>query len=273
MALTDTQQKIDDLYWTNFGRGASFGTTGGADYWANKVDNEGLSWDDLGTALHGSDEGVKHRGEHEDTRYKKGNVYVGGIDESRSIESQSGPGFWGDHFRENGVFEHMNAAAKADAIAKDIGHTPSEDYFNNTLGGTKNSIIKLIEGDKNKDIIKKITGGIDGIDGIDGKDGKDGKDGITLEDLDAWWAKQNQGGDKKEGMDDFMKFMMLMSVMRPGGGGGYGGSQYGYGGLNPGGVQSAYNPWDNMTKGWDFMKTAFGAGSDDTTTTALTNAT
>ena len=90
--------------------------------------------------------------------------------------------------------------------------------------------------------------------------------------MDAWWAKQNQGGDKKEGMDDFMKFMMLMSVMRPGGGGG-GGSQYGYGGLNPGGVQSAYNPWDNMNKGWDFMKTAFGSGSNDATTTALTNAT
>ena len=36
-------------------------------------------------------------------------------------------------------------------------------------------------------------------------------------------------------MGDFMKFMMLMNVMRPGGGGGWGGgggSQFGYGGLN-----------------------------------------
>jgi hypothetical protein len=69
-------------------------------------------------------------------------------------------------------------------------------------------------------------------------------------------------------MDDFMKFMMLMSVMnggRGGGGGGYGGSHYGYGGLNPGGVQAAYNPWENMTKGWDFMKNAFGSGSGTTT--------
>ena len=265
MALTETQKKIDDLYWTNFGRGASFGTTGGADYWDDKITDGNYSWDDLQHDLHGSDEGKKHRGEVEG--YTKGNVYIGGIDETKSIESQSGPGFWGDHFREGGVFEHMNAAAKADAIAKDVGHTLSEDYFNNSLGGTSKSIEKHI--DNNENIITKIK---DGIDGIDGKDGKDGTGGLTLEDLDAWWAKQNQGGDKKEGMDDFMKFMMRMSVMRPGGGGG-GGSQYGYCGLNPGGVQSAYNPWDNMNKGWDFMKTAFGSGSNDATTTALTNAT
>ena len=98
--------------------------------------------------------------------------------------------------------------------------------------------------------------------------------GLTIDDLDEWWAGKNQNSG---GMDDFMKFMMLMSVMGGGrgmgGGGGYGGSQYGYGGLNPGGVQAAYNPWENMTKGWDFMKTAFGSGSNDATTTALTNAT
>ena len=53
--------------------------------------------------------------------------------------------------------------------------------------------------------------------------------------------------------------MMLMSVM-PRGGGGYGGSQYGYGGLNPGGVQQANDPWANLQTGWNFMKNAFGAG-------------
>ena len=255
-----TKDDINTLYQSNFGRDASYGKTGDASYWADKVENEGLTLADLGNMLHGSDEGQKHRGEVEG--YTKGNVYIGGIDESRSIESQKRDGFWGDHFREKGTFEHMNAAAKADAIAKNVNHTLSEDYFNNSLGGTSKSITKHI--DNNENIITKIKDGIDGI------DGKDGKDGLTLEDLDAWWAKQNQGGDKKEGMDDFMKFMMLMSVMRPGGGGG-GGSQYGYGGLNPGGVQSAYNPWDNMNKGWDFMKTAFGSGSNDSTTTALLN--
>ena len=50
-----------------------------------------------------------------------------------------------------------------------------------------------------------------------------------------------------------MKFMMFMSMMRPQGGMG-GGSQYGYGGLNPGGVQSAYNPMDNMQGMMDSFK-------------------
>lgn len=47
------------------------------------------------------------------------------------------------------------------------------------------------------------------------------------------------------GMDKFMQFMMFMNMMRPQGGFG-GGSQYGYGGLNPGGVQSAYSPMDDF---------------------------
>jgi len=268
MALTAKQQRLDDLYKKNFDRGASFsGTNAGGNYWLKEHNPQTeADWADIDRMLAGSDEGKKHRGEVKG--YTKGNVYIGGIDPSKSIESQSGPGFWGDHFREGGTFEHQNAAAKAQAIADEIGHTPSEAYFNNSLGGTSNSIIKHIN--NNKDVIDTIK---TGIDGKDGKDGKDATGGLTLDDLDAWWAKQNQGGDKKEGMDDFMKFMMLMSVMRPGGGGMGGGSQYGYGGLNPGGVQSAYNPWDHMNKGWDFMKNAFGSGSNDATTTALTNAT
>ena len=72
------------------------------------------------------------------------------------------------------------------------------------------------------------------------------------------------GQDKSDGMGDFMKFMMLMSVMgggRGGGGWGGGGSQYGYGGLNPGGVQAAYNPWASMQDGMKFFKDNFGSGS------------
>ena len=92
----------------------------------------------------------------------------------------------------------------------------------------------------------------------------------------GWWTKFADAdafkkflmGDqqKSDGMDDFMKFMMLMSVMpRGGGGGGYGGSQYGYGGLNPGGVQAAYNPWENMKSGMDFFKNNFGSGATTST--------
>ena len=81
-----------------------------------------------------------------------------------------------------------------------------------------------------------------------------------------WLAANPQGGSSGGGMDEFMKFMMLMAVMpRGGGGGGYGGSQYGYGGLNPGGVQAAYNPWENVKTGWNFMKDNFGSGASTAT--------
>jgi len=69
------------------------------------------------------------------------------------------------------------------------------------------------------------------------------------------------------GMDDFMRFMMFMSMMRPQGGGSYGGSQYGYGGLNPGGVMSAYNPMDNISSAISAFQTIPGIGTN------LTNAT
>ena len=61
---------------------------------------------------------------------------------------------------------------------------------------------------------------------------------------------------------------MLLSVMRPGGGGygggmggGYGGSQYGYGGLNPGGVQAAYNPLEQLEGMSDWFNRMFGSGA------------
>jgi hypothetical protein len=96
---------------------------------------------------------------------------------------------------------------------------------------------------------------------------------LTMDDLTSFFNERDAAKNDSGGMDEFMKFMMLMSVM-PRGGGGYGGggSQYGYGGLNPGGVQAAYNPWENMKTGWDFMKNNFGSGSSSSPTTALTNA-
>ena len=90
---------------------------------------------------------------------------------------------------------------------------------------------------------------------------------LTADDLSSWWEgidKTGWGGDtsKSKGMDDFMKFMMFMSMMRPQTSGG--GSQYGYGGLNPGGVMSTYNPLSNI----DQLVSAFGQlpGSSSSTT-------
>jgi hypothetical protein len=78
---------------------------------------------------------------------------------------------------------------------------------------------------------------------------------LTADDLTAWWEgidKSEWSNQQPKGMDDFMKFMMFMSMMQPQQSGG--GSQYGYGGLTPGGVVSQYNPMDNISQ----LVTAFG---------------
>ena len=81
---------------------------------------------------------------------------------------------------------------------------------------------------------------------------------LTADDLSAWWEGIDKSGfgnqeqSKPKPMDDFMKFMMFMSMMQPQRSGG--GSQYGYGGLNPGGVMSSYNPLDNISQ----LISAFG---------------
>lgn len=241
MALTANQTKLNELYQKNFGRDASFGTKGGANYW---LDTHGqgdtVDWDNIDRMLGGSDEGQKHAGNV--AGYNKGQVYVGGIDSTKSIGSQSG---WADHFKKDGVFENQNAAGAAQAIADDIGFTPKEAYFNNSVGGVDN------------------TGG--------------GGDATTPGAADGWW---NQFADadafKKflqpdakadNGMGDFMKFMMLMSVMGGKGGGGMGGgSQYGYGGLTPGGVQAAYDPMKQLTGMGTWFKDNFGSSSATTDT-------
>ena len=100
-----------------------------------------------------------------------------------------------------------------------------------------------------------------------------GSNYLTSADLTSWW----EGLDKPwltqtedttantSGNDDFMKLMMFMAMMRPQGGG-YGGGQYGYGGLNPGGVQSAYNPMANLQGYMDAFKTLHGLSSSTIST-------
>ena len=61
-----------------------------------------------------------------------------------------------------------------------------------------------------------------------------------------------------------------MSMMRPQGGGGYGGSQYGYGGLNPGGVMSAYNPMDNIQSAIQAFQSIPGIGTGNVNTGTAT---
>ena len=87
-------------------------------------------------------------------------------------------------------------------------------------------------------------------------------------------ATSNQSSGFGGSFDDFMKFMMMMSFMgggMGGGRGGYGGSQYGYGGLNPGGVQRAYNPFEQVQSSWDWVNKNFGGSGSSPVTTNSTN--
>lgn len=94
---------------------------------------------------------------------------------------------------------------------------------------------------------------------------------LTSDALNEWWEALDKSafmGNQEEesgGMDDFMQFMMFMSMMRPQGMGG--GSQYGYGGMNPGGVQSAYNPMDDLQGMMDAFNTFKGGTTLNTGTT------
>lgn len=110
--------------------------------------------------------------------------------------------------------------------------------------------------------------GADGATGATGPAGKDGKDGLTEAEILALIAKHGGGSSTTTGgggsgfdMNSFMQMMMMMNMM----GGSRGGSQYGYGGLNPGGVSQAFDYKDMAT----WMKDTFGSGSSGGTTAAL----
>ena len=255
--LTDNQKRLDQIYRDNLGRSASFGTKGGADYWLDThAQGDTVDWDNISRMIGGSDEATKFAAS-KTTNTPSGIARVGGIDPTKSISSQAGEGTWASHFAPGGKFANENAAGAATAIAKDINFGPPKpvgqedgvnitpDYFNT---------------------------------GVTDQTGADNT-GTTIPPAvsDGWWTefadkdafKEFLQGDQTQtqsgGMDDFMKFMMLMSVMGGGrGGGGYGGSQYGYGGLNPGGVQAAYNPLQNLQGFADVFKNLPGIGGGTT---------
>lgn len=84
--------------------------------------------------------------------------------------------------------------------------------------------------------------------------------GLTMDDLNSWWTgldKSQFGGGSKNNMQDFMQFMMMMNMMGGFGNQG-GGSQYGYGGMNPGGVMQANDPLAQLQNSWDWFQNSFG---------------
>jgi len=241
----------------------------GQKYWGDQIKAGTLKAEDLGGHLSWSHEGQQYADrKKQDTAAGIDTTerWVGGVNPNLSLNAQIDANAFNDKSYTydrpawigkydagiDGERAQQSLMGDLQALNNDVGlNRTYTGYDSNT---TKNAI---------ENTIKDQTGG-------GGDDGSATADGWwnQFADADAFKDFLN-GGQQSGGMDDFMKFMMLMSVMGGGrgmgGGGGYGGSQYGYGGLNPGGVQAAYNPWDNMTKGWDFMKNAFGSGSGDVT--------
>ena len=139
----------------------------------------------------------------------------------------------------------------------------------------------FINKENEKDVISKLdTQGTNVLTGDDAIPGS-GAGGWWNQFADADAFKTFLQGDPKEetaktddGMGDFMKFMLLMNVMGGGrgmGGGGYGGSQYGYGGMNPGGVQAAYDPVQQLQGMGTWFKDMFGSGSGSSATSDKIN--
>ena len=271
---------INELYTNTLGRNAVFGSnfTDGsldsgadADYWTQQLMSGALKGDgDLARTLQGSAE-FKNRnqfvqdykaanaGASPDEETIDANIGVGGVkyatadNPTANLQDQYGSNSWlqnfglGDSFAVNTNDPLADAKSNALAISNQAGTVPGSLITALTTGngGTETGSTETIT---NNTTIQ---------------------DGWWNQFADADAFKEFLQGDQTQtqsnGMDDFMKFMMLMSVMGGGrgGGGGYGGSQYGYGGLNPGGVQAAYNPLENLQGMGDWFKNNFGSGSNN----------
>ena len=284
MTLTANQQIVQDAYKKAFNRDASFGTLGGASYWTDQIANNDLDAAGLAAHLAASAEGQTAQ---KDSDGNVTSTWLGGVNPNASIAAQQHADAqqtdpmkktWASHFSDGGslsgdltgtIWEGMAGAGTADnATTNNVAGLLNSTYNANNPDSTfpspyyNNDPIVTTDQDTNTTNIPGNTGN------------------TTTPGLDGWWNqfadadafKDFLNGDQTQtqsgGMDDFMKFMMLMSVMGGGGQGGYGGgSQYGYGGLNPGGVQSAYNPLENLQGMGDWFKNNFGSGGGASTAT------
>ena len=285
MTLTANQQTIENLYKEVFGEGgagtrtgdtgsyADFSNLGGATYWVDKLDKGTSTAAEVKDMLLGSSEATTG--------------YLGGVNPNVGTGHSSNVGSWADHFKDGGVFGAVDASGNPNSLAGTIwegmgggaaGNQGTDDSATalNTIAAATGAPINNLSGayynmgsTGGGDTGGGDTGGGDTGGGDAGLPGT--PDYLTSDDLTTWWdaldksaftGNQSSGG----GMNDFMQFMMFMNMMRPQGGMG-GGSQYGYGGLNPGGVQSAYNPMDNFQGMMDAFNTLKGGTTTNTGTT------
>tara|TARA_R100001082_G_scaffold4297_1_gene3215 strand:+ start:206 stop:1066 length:861 start_codon:yes stop_codon:yes gene_type:complete len=269
----ETLDTINQAYQDTFGRPANFDAVGGATYWANEMDNKGLTTQGLIDALQASPEGQSAQ---TDPNTGKITTNLGGVDPNQSIaETWANDTFeWADHFAPGGglsgdltntIWEGMAGAGTATSpTTQNVAGLLNSTWNANNPNATFQSPYY-----NNAPITSNTE--------IPGGGGATFGAGAVVPPpiiQQGWWNqfadanafKEFLLGGKEEtkagGMDDFMKFMMFMSMMKPGGGGqgGYGGSQYGYGGLNPGGVQSAYNPMDNIASAISAFQNLPGIG-------------
>ena len=276
--LTANQQSIENLYEEVFGPGgsgsrtgadgtfANFDTLGGATYWVDKLDQGTATVDEIRGMLLGSPEGQTG--------------FLGGVNPNQSIaENQAAGNNWSTHFLPGGIFasdanldgtiwENMPGAGTTSNphttqnVAQLLNQAYNADNPNALLQSPYYNNAPLLQNEDGSTVDTTTTTTTD--------------DGTTswwdqFADIDAFKEALGLGNQQQSGgMDDFMKFMMFMSMMRPQGGGGYGGSQYGYGGLNPGGVMSAYNPMDNIQSAIQAFQSIPGIGTGNVNTGTAT---
>ena len=281
MALTTNQQTIQDIYGTHLGRQAA---TEGLDYWSDKLDKGGSIEDVIRGIQSGSEykgrqglitgfgeanDGSKPSEAYLDARLSPG----GGVLDPNAKIGHEAPTFAADNTWSSPLMTSGNNTwtDELSNIYQDLeiggASTTGSPHFNTlAAANTGNYNVGVTHDAAGNPITNTGTGdtgtgnvynaGTDTGTGDAGTGTGNWYDGYGSGE--EWLAANPQdtgsgdSGNSGDGMGDFMKFMMFMSMMRPQGMGG--GSQYGYGGLNPGGVQSAYNPMDNMQGMMDSFK-------------------
>ena len=262
----DIQHNIDRLYQNVVGRNAD---PSGRAYWADKIGTGTNTYDTLLSGLTSSKE------------YKDRAAQVKANPNVTEAQLDMLPSAYVSAFHP-GSGSAVAGWKPGDPITQAIANavttnTKNADGTTNTAANYSDQTNKTVFDVNTANNVIDSTGGVGVIGGVEGTPADSTVNtttGLTQADLDAWW----QGLDKPwltstddttttntDGMDDFMKLMMFMSMMRPQGGG-YGGGQYGYGGLNPGGVQSAYNPMANLSSYMDAFKTLPGISTSTIST-------
>ena len=262
--LTASQQKVQDAYQNIFGRNASFGTLGGADYWTDQIDNNSLSDSELNRILTDSSEGQSVATAADGTK----SSLIGGVNPNLSVAQNIANDAnaanpwdksWASHFTDGGaltgdltgtIWEGMAGAGTAtnpttQNVAGLLNATYNANNPNSPLPNPYYNNAPIIDPGTGPNIPTPVipTPVIPTPTPTPPPDNPTPTPTPTPTPDDPTPTPADPTNPSTSGnMDDFMRFMMFMMMMRPQGGMG-GGSQYGYGGLNPGGVMSAYTPW------------------------------